>query len=104
MPCVCVCVSEREKWNHCIGIGVRFLLNAVTSSEYVDVGQDGIILEVGECDSGQFVPCESLFFLWKLRVSFSFSTYIPSWTHLVSKDNLDFQCHIPALINYDLTF
>ncbi len=69
MPCVCVCVcvSEREKWNHCTGISVRFLLNAVTSSEYVDVGQDGIILGVGECDSGQFVPCESLFFLWKLR-------------------------------------
>lgn len=41
-------------------------LNAVTSSEYVDVGQESVILEVWECDSGQFVLCEGFFFLWKL--------------------------------------
>lgn len=55
-------LGKREKWNHCTGIAVRFLLNAATSSQYVNVGQDSIILGVGEFDGGQFVPCESLFF------------------------------------------
>lgn len=61
------CVCRRGKNGITVlEIAARFLPNAATSSEYGNVGQDCIILGVGECDSGQFVPCERLFFLWKL--------------------------------------
>lgn len=76
-------------------------LNAVTSSEYVNVGQESIILEVWECDSGQFVPCEGFFFLWKLgklnhSLFFVFPHTCPAGNPV--KKVTYFQCHIPALI------
>lgn len=50
------------------------LLQAVNVGMLVDSG----ILEVGECDSGQFLPRKSLLF----SVTFIFSTYTTRWWQL----------------------
>lgn len=54
----------REKWNHYTGIFVPECCE--TNCENVNSGQDSIILEAWECNSGHFEQCEGFFFLWKL--------------------------------------